>query len=54
MSVWITAGFLISVDIPNESTQTGAFFWQPVGTTTMVSFPDTRASIASNCPGLNF
>ena len=29
-------------------------FWQPVGTTTMVSFLDTRASIASNCPGLNF
>ena len=25
MSVWITPVFLISVDIPNESTQTGAF-----------------------------
>ena len=46
--------FLISVDIPNESTQTVPLFWQPVGTTTMVSFLDTRASIASNCPGLNF
>ena len=54
MSVWITPGFLISVDIPKDSTQTGAFVLAASWDHNNGIFSGYKSFNRIKCPGLNF